>query len=330
MNPNEKLYDIATSHQIGVQRHGTAILKKILTHLEAVERDTVAKLAGASAFTKRDLEGFLAFIRARAEIYRQAIRGELQDEMTALANYEAEFEATKMSAATGAVFNRPSPSQVSAVVASAPFQGRIMRDWADDLANGVRNRLQDAITIGVTEGESIDKLVRRVRGTRANGFKDGVIQASRRDAEAVVRTAANHIATSARALTVAQNPDLFEGVVWSAVLDARTSSVCRARDGEIYPLDSGPRPPAHWNCRSTVVPILKGVDMPKRPTYAEWLKKQPFSEQVEILGPARAALFRAGGLPIDRFVDSAGRAYTLDELRKRDRAAFERAGLTKG
>jgi hypothetical protein len=62
-------------------------------------------------------------------------------------------------------------------------------------------------------------------------------------------------------------------------------------------------------------------------TYGQWLKQQSRSVQDDVLGPTRAALFRKGGLTMDRFVDPTGRSYTLAELRRRESAAFKRAGL---
>jgi hypothetical protein len=57
------------------------------------------------------------------------------------------------------------------------------------------------------------------------------------------------------------------------------------------------------------------------------LRGKPAEFQDEILGVTKGRLFREGGLTLDRFVDSKGREYSLDELRKRDADAFEKAGL---
>lgn len=109
---------------------------------------------------------------------------------------------------------------------------------------------------------------------------------------------------------------------------------CRARDGQMYPVKSGPRPPAHFRCRSTVVPITKsyrelGLDIDDLPeatrasmngqvpgdqNYDQWLRKQPEAFQNEVLGAEKAKLFREG-LTMDRFVTRAGRELTLAELR---------------
>ena len=46
-------------------------------------------------------------------------------------------------------------------------------------------------------------------------------------------------------------------VMWISVLDHRTSPFCQAADTKVFKLNHGPRPPAHLNCRSTVIVIDK-------------------------------------------------------------------------
>lgn len=105
---------------------------------------------------------------------------------------------------------------------------------------------------------------------------------------------------------------------------------CAALDGKRFPVDKGPRPPRHINCRSTTVPVvgkIEGVAEFNRQTYPEWLRNQPADVQDDILGVTRAKLFRSGDLQLDRFVDRKGVTLTLPELRERDASAFRRAGL---
>ena len=65
--------------------------------------------------------------------------------------------------------------------------------------------------------------------------------------------------------------------------------------------------------------------MPGDMNYADWLAKKPAAFQDEV--------WRNPWAPVPRWQDAAypvrnnaGREYTLDELRKRDAAAFKRAG----
>jgi len=67
--------------------------------------------------------------------------------------------------------------------------------------------------------------------------------------------------------------------------------------------------------------------VPARTTYQEWLSRQPAEIQDDILGPTRGKLFREGGLKLDKFVNRDGDELTLDELRARNREAFNRAGM---
>jgi len=106
-------------------------------------------------------------------------------------------------------------------------------------------------------------------------------------------------------------------------------------------------PPAHWNCRSTTIPIIKpefdmgakikgkrpsiggtGVkQVSSRTTYGGWLKKQPTAFVDEALGVERSKLFRAGKFKIDAFTDPTGRVYTLLQLQKMNPIAFIEGGV---
>lgn len=67
--------------------------------------------------------------------------------------------------------------------------------------------------------------------------------------------------------------------------------------------------------------------VPANTTYQTFLTRQSASFQDDVLGKARGALFRRGGLTLDRFVDNSGRQLTLRELALREANAFKRAGL---
>ena len=81
----------------------------------------------------------------------------------------------------------------------------------------------------------------------------------------VVRTNATDAYSMGR-LIAARDPDLeglIRGMLYSAVLDERTTPVCRYLDGKVIPMDE-PRldqlvPPNHFNCRSILVPVPVGV-----------------------------------------------------------------------
>lgn len=335
-------------------RFSGSVRNKLIAHLNRVEDDLlrqIRKRADAGTFTEWRLNKILEDVRDILNEARSESYGIVRDELVELAKYEAGHAAEELRSALQVEFNitRPAPAQLRAAVLSRPFQGKLLREWVSELSDAQRRNVRDAIRIGFTEGETIDQLVKRIRGSRELQYRDGIMEITRRNAQAMVRTAVNHTATKARDYLYEENADIVKGVQWISTLDSRTTAICMARDQKVYPLGRGPRPPAHPNCRSTTAPILKdaseifGRDVGKLPegtrasingqvaggtTYNDWLKKQPESVQDEVLGPTKGKLFRDGGMSVDRFVDErTGHVYSLDELRKRDAEAFARAGL---
>ena len=66
---------------------------------------------------------------------------------------------------------------------------------------------------------------------------------------------------------------------------------------------------------------------PAKLSYQKWLGQQSVAIQDDILGSTRGALFRRGGLTLDKFVDFDGSELTLDQLAGRYSGAFEKANL---
>jgi hypothetical protein len=142
-------------------------------------------------------------------------------------------------------------------------------------------------------------------------------------------------------MTYEANKDIVKGVQIVATLDNRTTEICMSEDGKVYDVGDGPRPPFHFNCRTTTTPVLKSLremgfksptgkplskatrasvngQVPARQTYGSWLKRQPKAVQEDALGVEKARLFRHGDLTVDRFVDDRRNVLTLDELRRRE------------
>jgi len=78
---------------------------------------------------------------------------------------------------------------------------------------------------------------------------------------------------------------------------------------------------ARRRTRELVGPIPASVN------YQTWLTGQPTEFQNEVLGVAKAKLFRDGGLTLDKFVHRTGDELTLSELASKHADAFRAAGL---
>jgi hypothetical protein len=95
-------------------------------------------------------------------------------------------------------------------------------------------RICDASHIGYIENRTVSQIVQRARGTRARGYRDGLIEIDRRHAEAFVWTAISHTAAFTRNRFVQANDDLPKAVVWTSTLVSWTSEGCRLRNGLKY------------------------------------------------------------------------------------------------
>ncbi|MEO0498744.1 MAG: minor capsid protein [Pseudomonadota bacterium] len=346
MTPHEQWRDAQISHMVGLRRLSSSVVKRIIRLLDATDEDLSAQIArrlasidGPFPLSRRETERLERLAARLRDIRGQAfdaVSSELRQEMLDLASYEVEFQQGLAASVLDIDVVAPSVSQLRAAVVSRPFQGRLLREWASGLEQADRRRIRDEINIGLTEGESIQQIARRVRGRRSNRYRDGVIHITRRNAEAVVRTAVSHTQNVARQELYQANADIVQSVQWTATLDSRTSAVCRGRDGRIYPLDKAPAIPAHINCRSVLVPYFgpragerasEFGPVPDATTYGDWLRRRGAQEQDEILGVDKGRLFRRGKLTLNKFIDRAGNELTLDQLRTREAQAFERAGL---
>jgi SPP1 gp7 family putative phage head morphogenesis protein len=227
------------------------------------------------------------------------------------------IDATEVRLPTRAVFR--------ALVTEQPVRGAVMYDWWRRQRLQTRHAFRTQVQLGITNGESVDDMVRRVRGrfVRRGVYEGGVLQVSTRQAEALVRTSVNQIANAAAFETYQANEDLTQEYELVATLDARTTEICANLDGERFRYDDpqGKRPPFHWNCRTTMVPVINykalGVRPPKeepRELYPDWFARQPAAKQDEILGPRRAALVRSGSASLADLVRQDGSRVSLEEL----------------
>lgn len=363
---NDLLMDASIRHQIGLQRYSTATVRKILKLLNRVDTDIVGLLAqeepGArTAIGRRRLERMLARVREIVQEAYEQVNPTLSDEMLELAKYEVEYNENVLNRVVPITLDLSSPTveQLATIVNARPFQGRLLKEWASSLEEDAFRRVRDAIRTGYSEGETIDQMVRRIRGTRSRGYRDGIIEINRRNAQGVVRTAIGHVANSARIELYSANEDLISAIVWVSTLDGRTTEKCIIRDGKRYtvsephmpighstPWQGGPGR-IHFNCRSSSYPQVKSwqeldVDedeassgtrasmngqVAAETTYPDWLRKQEQSFVEEVLGKSKAKLFLDGKLDVEKFEDRSGNMLTLRQLREREAAAFDRAGL---
>jgi len=367
---NTELRDAQIDHAVDLRAYSDNVVRRIISILNradaALFSELVQKLEYMTPerFTVKRLEVMLESVRELNHTMFAEVDSTLREEIKGLTAVELQFQE-------GLLANNMPPSidiarvdinQAYAGAMSRPFQGALLSEFMKDQEASKAKLIRRTIADGYVQNRTTDQIVRDLRGTRENKYRDGILEGNRREVAAVVRTALSHTAQFAKDRVTEANADILGNLQWLSTLDARTTPECQVRDGMVYTLDHKPvdheypwgAGPGrlHWQCRSTYVQLTKswkelGAEgevgewedfdagtrssmdgqVPAKTTYEEWLGNQSEKRQVQVLGATRAKLFNEGGLSFDELRNARGEEVTLDDLRKKYASAFKKAGL---
>lgn len=349
MSATTHAIDTLTRHQVYLQRYNSGIVNRMLPILEGVGKELADKIA-ASNITEFQFNRLTMMQADNTQAIRAAM-GEmniaLNDELIDLAEYEAGFTNRMLDDMATITTNTVSGEILAGSLKNTPMNlisgkktvsltiDQAFTQFAGTTNNDIGNIIRSGLTQGQTTREIGDSVLKSVN-TR-----------TRSQAEALIRTAANHSASQARADVYAENADILEGEIYTATLDGNTTIECASLDGKEFPVGIGPTPAIHFNCRSIRIPKVKPeftvVDLQGtrasvngqvsgKTNFSGWLRDQPKDFQNEYFsqftnGKDKAKLFRNGGLSMSKFTDNKGIVYSMDELKRLEPSAFERASL---
>lgn len=345
-------------YSTGVARRMVALLNKLDSELAA---KLMVLLDGkrADTYSARRLASLLAGVRDLNQQAYEPVNTALTRELTRYVEYEVGYQLDLFSSVIPQQILKHvplqsiAPEQVYAGAVAQPFQGRLLKEWGKKLESDRLDKITNAVRSGFLQGETVEQIVKRVAGTPQRNREDGVINTARRDLAVVTRTAVNHMASTARQEFAQANSDIVKAKQWSSTLDTHTSQWCIIRDRKLYTLDGKPlghvvpylRGPGkiHFCCRSGEILITKSWEelqippgelsnatrasmdgqVPAHTSYADWLTRQPYTRQEQVLGVTRAQMLREGKITVPEMFNDAGEYLTLDALRRLDAAAFE-------
>lgn len=320
---NEMFLDALIRHQIGLLRMSGSVRIRIFTILDATEEDIAdqirRRLASSSGLETpadvRRLNRLLTTIRgARLRAWSE-VTDVWVEEMHNLARAEPALVDAALKTVSPAVLETtiPSASLLSSIATTRPFEGRTTRQWASSVATADISRIESQVKIGMVQGETSGEIARRVVGSKIQSGRDGVTEITRRQADAITRTAVNAVANQAKREYFRANADLFTEELYVATLDSRTTPICMSLDGNRYPVGKGPIPPMHFQCRSLRVGIVDGEVLGNRPARAftqQGLLREFTAEQNITRVTSRSALPRGTKGLFDAFARGRMREMT--------------------
>jgi SPP1 gp7 family putative phage head morphogenesis protein len=246
---------------------------------------------------------------------------------------------------------RPSVRLAEEVVLKRPLYGdKTLEIGWQNIGAYERKRIEASIRKGIAEGLSIDEMALKVR-------QGNVHNITRNQARALVVTSVTSVVNQADQSVYEANKKAIRGYQYVAVLDSRTTWICAHRDGKIFPIgDYVHLPPAHFNCRSTTVPVFKSWSdlaelenlsairrrnlekltdsqkafydgqTPLREPYNDWLLRQSEEVKLKHIGDWRKVeLFNKQQITLDRFTTPEGVAIGINELKQLTDSEFTHA-----
>lgn len=337
MNASDRLVQLMIIRQLLLQRLIAGEERKLTKLFDDIAKELRSTIQSGRELTEYQGRRLDKQIAAIAQIAKVPVP-QLGDLPVLEAEYlKAGLEAIGLTEAT-----MPARSTLAAIADASLVQGATIGDWFSRLASTLRFDIERAIKVGISLGQTNKQIADNIIGAGDKGPQP--IAKARRDAMAITRTAVQTVANEARLSFYEGNPDYIKAIQWVSVLDSRTSDICIARSGKTWsfpdfkpinhniPWNGGP--PAHWACRSTVIPILKtlremGIDRDNFQqttrasmdgqvaadiTFDEFLKGKPKEFADKMLGKGRAELWREGKITLSELLNQKGQPLTLAQL----------------
>jgi len=352
---NDKVLDAITGHSVDLVRLEASLKSEVIKQLKILEKSLVKTLANSSlevnsiplqrkrmkvllAQTKKTISESYALIDAKAATNLSSVAGVAESQAVSAIN--GSIKAKVLSVGM-------SDQMLGSIASNTLIQGAPSREWWTGQADSLQSGFKNIIRQSMLSGESTSQIITRVRGTKSLRYKDGLMQTARNKAEALVRTSVQVVANEARMATYESNRDVVKYIEWVSTLDSRTSLTCQSLDGKKWTVGAFkpvrpntktfPGPTAHWNCRSTQVPVLKSWEelgskrkfdeipestrssmdgqVSSKMGYEAWLNTKGVEFQKEVLGAGKFELWKKGKMGFKDLVDQNSNPISLSTLK---------------
>lgn len=266
---------------------------------------------------KRELNKRVSQLNQKIYAQLTAYFADLQERIVLLAHMDANLSAPVTLEQTTAAVN-------AALFGFVGLGALTIRQVLKRNARGEAERIANAVKYYARIGRKTDEIKKAILGTKSLRYKDGILNRSKKSTEATINTSISLGGIAGRIEGMRRAG--VKKIRWVSVLDSKTTDICRSLDGRIFDIDAGEYPPAHYNCRSTVM----DASLPfRRMTYYEWLKMKPLKLQEQILGKERAKIFNAASMTAERFsklnLDKYFNQVTLEDFKRLAPKAYAEA-----
>ena len=402
---DRKIAWLAAEHQANLMLLAASWSANVRDAIDSTEYELLGALPellddfGTPSYTaaaqKRYLELRRRILMLRAKSFSSTLEY-LSKQGAALVDNEIKWAnalSKQMDAAAGGATTLPTAKITQMVKYATVDDGATIDESLAAAAQDDAQRIAASCREGMRQGKTIAEIAADIRGTKSADYTDGILNATKAEAERIARTACCGIADEAKMQFYLANADVIRGVRHVATLSGNTCLVCGNYDGMVWDIPQDvaaiPRLPIHPNCRCVHLPVTEMDDInrstrpaeaanfwkeaeeaynrdnpgknwndlarstrlkyyyqaqkdyekrtgkpafdqvPQNMSFEAWLATKDDKYLRQYLGKTRFALYKKGKLPLRKFVNpETNRAFTIAELKKRDKASFRKAGLT--
>lgn len=340
MTYNQQLFDSQIEHMLYTKRYQEAT-RLLIEKAGVRHRGFLGKI-----FSKQEKLTISKEVEAEVKRFGQELLSTGKNSITDYIGAEIDFQANSVRkvAKDWATVNTPNRGELARAITGSPlklFNENKTHGTIDQLFSGITSdeltRLSLKVRKGIAAGNTPDVIISDLlRSTKL----------TENQAKTVVNTNFSQAETIVKEKVLSENSHLLQGLMFTAILDSKTSAICSRYDGLVQTTDRIlVRPPLHWNCRSTLVPLLKskqellesssglinrealiGVPdnllnglAPAKEDFGTWLRRQPMEVKLRHLGSEeKVALLEKGTLGLKDFFSGYGNPISLAALRVKD------------
>lgn len=255
--------DDLINHKVLLERQKNRIFMETVKQINNLTPEIVLAVEDNKTLTTTITE-----IKKEIDIAYEKLNSDVYTQLKNIAAYETDFQYAILlnTIATGdkGKIDKVSRELLYKAIFKEPLEGLSFAQNFKILSDNLKRETERAVRISVLNGESIAETRQRITQR---------INVANNQYNSFIRTATQNVVHKATQMTYDENKEFIKKIQYVAILDSRTTDICKALDGNIYDVDEGPRPPQHWNCRSFTIPIFTDDDIIDK-SYGDWVDTQ--------------------------------------------------------
>lgn len=256
--------DDIISHKVLLERQKNRIFQQTVGNINSLTPEIVLAVENST----NSLTKTISEIKDSIDVAYNKLDSDVYTQLKNIAAYETDFQYAIISNVI-AVGNKGKIDKVSRellyqAIFKEPLQGLSYAQNFKILSDNLKKETERAVRISVLNGESIAETRNRITQK---------INVANNQYNSFIRTATQNVVHKATEMTYVENKEFIPKVQYVAILDSRTTDICRSLDGKVFNNGEGPRPPQHWNCRSFTIPIFTDEDIIDK-NYGDWVDNQ--------------------------------------------------------